>query len=106
MITTLVLAVVTPEETKAIAIVIIMVSAFAAAILYPVTRAWARRMEGRTRESASARELEELRNRVFDLEGQVARMHELEERVDFAERLMARQHDAVRLPAGHQGEGT
>ena len=39
-----------------------------------------------------------LRERVGDLEGQVARMQELEERVDFTERLLAQREDALRLP--------
>jgi hypothetical protein len=104
VIVTLGLAVITPEQTKTIGIVIVMITAFAAAILYPVARAWARRLEGRTREGPSARELEDLRTRVIDLENQVARFHELEERLDFTERLLARQHDAQRLAPGRPGE--
>jgi hypothetical protein len=104
MIAALGLAVITPEQTKTIAVVIVMVAAFAAAVLYPVTRAWARRLEGRASEGASARELDDLRARVVDLESQVARVPELEERVDFTERLLARQHDAPRLASGRPGE--
>lgn len=104
MILALSLAVITPEQTKTIAIMVIMVTAFAAAVLYPVTRAWARRLEGRTSDAASTRELDDLRARVVDLESQVARVHGLEERLDFTERMLARQHDALRVAPGRPGE--
>lgn len=45
-------------------------------------------------------ELEALHGRLVNVEGLEARVNELEERVDFAERLIAHQQDAVQLPAG------
>jgi len=45
-------------------------------------------------------ELELLRQRVAELEGVPERMSELEERVDFSERLLTRQRDAGQLPGG------
>lgn len=63
----------------------------------PVGRALARRLEG---SSGAAPELlarvDELEARVAELEQDRARTAELEERVDFAERLIARQEQAVR----------
>jgi hypothetical protein len=100
MIAAIDLSVITPDQTRTIAIVLVMVSAFAAAILYPVTRAWARRLEGKTRQGPSTLEFDDLRTRVIDLQNQVARIQELEDRVDFAERLLAQQGDPARLPAG------
>lgn len=47
-----------------------------------------------------AERLGELEARVAELEEGQARMLELEERLDFAERILARQRDAVRLPGG------
>jgi hypothetical protein len=45
-------------------------------------------------------ELEELRERVAELDHLSRRVTELEERVDFAERLLAQQREAGRLPPG------
>jgi hypothetical protein len=42
-------------------------------------------------------ELEELRSRVAELEGVQDRMGELEERLDFAERLLAQQREPEKL---------
>lgn len=68
-------------------------------VLFPLLRAFARRLEGK----ASGRvqdELEDLRSRVMALEEQAMRVPELEERVDFAERLLAKARDADRLKEG------
>jgi hypothetical protein len=51
----------------------------------------------------AALRLEELESRVAELEQGQARMQELEERLDFAERLLARRADAVLSPP--RGEG-
>ncbi len=45
-------------------------------------------------------ELEQLRARVAELEGVPQRMMELEERVDFSERLLTSHRDSARLPGG------
>jgi Tfp pilus assembly protein PilO len=68
-------------------------------ILWPIARALARRLEGRGREDAVVREeLDHLRTRVHDLELIAERVGELEERLDFAERLLAQRREAVALP--------
>jgi hypothetical protein len=63
----------------------------------PVGRALARRLEG---SSGNARELsarvDELEARLAELEQERVRTTELEERLDFAERLLARQDQAGR----------
>lgn len=46
------------------------------------------------------REVEALRTRVQELEGMQHRMAELEERLDFTERLLVQQRDPARLPEG------
>jgi hypothetical protein len=71
-----------------------------AVVLYPLMRAIARRIEGRSQaaDPALLAELDQLRNRVADLESMQHRMAELEERVDFSERLLSQQRDANRLP--------
>ena len=56
-------------------------------LLAPLVKAWARRIEG----GAGGAEVEELRARVQELEAREMRLVELEERLDFTERLLARQ---------------
>lgn len=63
-------------------------------LMRPVLRAWARRLEASVEHGDVIRELVELRERVASLESGQGRMQELEERVDFSERLLA-QHTAV-----------
>jgi cytochrome c-type biogenesis protein CcmH/NrfG len=66
-----------------------------------IVRILARRLEGdRGRGAAAENELAALRERVEELESQQARLLELEERVDFAERLLAWQRDGAALPGG------
>jgi len=48
--------------------------------------------------STGAAEVLALQERVGELEGLSGRMAELEERLDFAERLLVRQREAARLP--------
>lgn len=65
-----------------------------AVALGPIGRALARRIEGR---HAAGGDLGELRERLEELEGQVTRLHELEERLDFAERMLAKGREPARL---------
>lgn len=78
--------------------VISLLAIIAGILLYPMARAWARRHEAGAPDPALLDEVNHLRERVNDLEGQVGRMQELEERVDFAERLLAQRDVAQRLP--------
>ncbi len=88
-----------PFVVRAIGIVTVMLAAFAAAVLYPVAQAYARRME-RGGDSAGGRgQLAEVSARLEELQRGQERMAELEERLDFAERLLAQQREPARLPA-------
>jgi len=69
-------------------------------VLYPLIRAWGRRIEGRGQEPALLDEVQELRDRVAELEQSLGRMHELEDRVDFAERMLTQQGERARLGDG------
>ena len=73
----------------------------------PLGKALARRLEGPPAlPDTSAQQLADLHVRMADLESQVGRLHELEERLDFAERLLAQgRSDAARIEAGRI-EGT
>ena len=61
----------------------------------PLGKAWARRIEGASGQVDAHLfpVVEELQGRVAELESRVERMHELEERLDFAERLLAQGRD-------------
>jgi hypothetical protein len=71
-----------------------------AVVLYPLMRALARRLEGRQMgpDPALRSELGQLRHRLEDVEVLQTRVLELEERVDFTERLLAQRREAERLP--------
>jgi hypothetical protein len=68
------------------------------AVFWPLMRAIARRIEGKaSTDPALLEEIEHLRARVGDLESMQIRMGELEERVDFTERLLAQKSDVREL---------
>jgi Tfp pilus assembly protein PilO len=92
-----------PQVVEAIAIVFVVAAITIAAvkIFGPLIAAWARRLEGRGGESALRGEIEQLRQEVAEVDGVRARVAELEERVDFAERLLANPRTEVQS----QGEG-
>jgi hypothetical protein len=73
-----------------------------------VALAWRRTRALRQRtdldgEGMAARQIAELEDRVAELEAGQVRVLELEERLDFTERMLARESERVRLPQG-QGE--
>ncbi|MDX2060443.1 MAG: hypothetical protein SFV24_21715 [Gemmatimonadales bacterium] len=78
-----------PPPEVLIAGVVIVGIIVSGIILLPLIRAWARRLEGRSGDPALAAEVDHLRTRVAELEGIHHRVAELEERVDFSERLLA-----------------
>ncbi len=94
------LAQLTPEDTKNIAIVTVMLAAIVGALLYPIARAFARRLEGGGPVEAVRQELAEVHARLETLQQGQDRMAELEGRLDFAERILSKQRDAesLRLP--------
>jgi Tfp pilus assembly protein PilO len=65
----------------------------------PIGRAFAARIEGRRAlEPAEVRELFDLRARVAALEEGQSQLAEVQERLDFAERLLAQQTRSTELP--------
>lgn len=82
-------------------IVMIVIAALAAAtvILWPIMRALGRRMEHKAGpDPALQAEIEQLHQRLAHVETLQTRVAELEERVDFTERLLAQTKDPERLP--------
>lgn len=77
-----------PDPYAIVAIVALVVGSI---ILFPLVRALARRMEGRSLERGAQEELDQLHERLIALEGLESRLLELENRVEFSERLLTRQ---------------
>ena len=86
------------QETILIALTIIAVSVGVIFLLKPLVQALARRLEGRTVDHALHEEVAQLRDQVAEVEPLRGRMQELEERVEFAERLLAQRRDQELLP--------
>ena len=66
-------------------------------LLTPVFKALGKRMEG---QQPDTEELDALRGEVAELRALPERVQELEERLDFAERMLAQQREHDRLPGG------
>lgn len=85
------------EAAPLIAIVVIALALVI--VLWPIVRAYARRVEGRGGDTGELRaELDDLRQRLAEVESQQVRLTDLEERLDFAERVLARGRASERLP--------
>ena len=70
-------------------------------VLFPLMRALARRIEGRHQLDPGIQdELDQLRARVSEVDSLQHRVAELEERVDFTERMLAQRASPERLPEG------
>jgi hypothetical protein len=84
---------------EGVAAVVLLLSAglILAALIWPLIRAFARRIEGGVATSEMRAELDGLRERVRQLEEMQPRMAELEERVDFTERVVAQGREPDRL---------
>jgi hypothetical protein len=86
-------------NSKDIAIMAVFCTAIVGMLVRPVLLAWARRISGGAGNADLANEVDELRHRVVELEADHGRMQELEERVDFAERMLAQRADASAIVA-------
>ncbi len=81
------------EGWDAVALLLVL-GAIVVVILWPLIRAWARRIEQGGVAGETEAELEALRERVRVLEEMQPRMMELEDRVEFAERVLVRGHES------------
>lgn len=86
-----------PEWIAPVAVVTLLIIV-GAIVFYPLVRAWARRIEQRGQDPMLLDEVQALRDRVAELEQSVARMHEIEDRMDFAERMLTQRAEQARLP--------
>ncbi len=91
-----------PSVLEALSILVISVSfAFVAyKLLMPLVRAFAARIENRGGNPMLEQRVGELQQQLSEADGLQHRVAELEERLDFAERLLAQREDPARLPDG------
>ena len=84
---------------EGIAAIVLLLGAglIVAALIWPLIRALAKRIEGAAPSAEMQTELDSLRERVRQLEDVIPRMSELEERVDFTERIVAQGREPDRL---------
>jgi flagellar motility protein MotE (MotC chaperone) len=89
-----------PDDFAPVFIITLVIIAMVLILRGPLGKALARRLEGTAgRDDTAADGIAGLSERLAELEQRDARVAELEERLDFAERLLA-QRDAERLPRG------
>lgn len=77
-------------------VLLMLIAALAAGviILWPLMRAFARRLEGKSGTDPALRaDLDQMQQRLGEVDALQHRVAELEERVDFTERLLAQAHD-------------
>ncbi|HEX2265977.1 MAG TPA: hypothetical protein VHH14_06820, partial [Solirubrobacterales bacterium] len=68
-------------------------------ILWPLMRAFGRRLEGKAADEPALRaEVEQLQQRLGEMDHLHQRVAELEERIDFTERMLARPSAPAPLP--------
>ena len=86
-------------DSPAIVMIVLLVMTACTIVLWPLVRALARRLEGRGGQDASAlrSEVEHLHQRLGEVDQLQVRIAELEERLDFAERLLAQSREPDRL---------
>ncbi len=92
-----------PNDVAPMVVMVIVAISIAAILILrgPVGKAIARRLEGGTaRDAGLEHRLEELEARLLAAEQGQSRLEELEERVDFTERVLAREKPKAELKSG------
>ena len=85
----------------AIVMIVFLALVATTVILWPIMRALARRLDAKGADPALHAEIEQLQHRLGEVDALHQRVAELEERIDFTERMLARSQTPAALP----GEG-
>lgn len=88
-------------------ILLIVIAALTATviILWPIMRAFGRRLEGRQADPTVKADIDHLHARLGEVDALHSRILELEERVDFTERLLAQTQQPSRLGSAGEESG-
>jgi Tfp pilus assembly protein PilO len=89
------------QESVMMVLVLIAFTIVAIKVFGPLARAWARKLEGKVGDPELRADMDHLRDQLADVDGLRTRVQELEERVEFAERLLSQKRDQNLL----QGRG-
>lgn len=90
------------QESVMMVLLLIAFTIVAIKVFGPLARAWVRKLEGKVGDPELRAEVEQLREQVGEMDGLRGRVHELEERIEFTERLLAQRRDQDLLPRGEQ----
>ncbi|HEU5218156.1 MAG TPA: hypothetical protein VFU23_05820 [Gemmatimonadales bacterium] len=89
------------SETVAMVLVLIGFSVVAIKVLGPLARAWAHKLEGRSGDPQLRADMEQMREQLGEMDHLRGRVAELEDRLEFAERLLTQRRDQDLLQRGH-----
>jgi Tfp pilus assembly protein PilO len=85
-------------DSAAIIMVVFLIATAVTLVCWPIARALARRLEGKSGVTPSLQgELDQVHDRLAEMDGLQQRVAELEERLEFAERMLAQAREPDRL---------
>jgi hypothetical protein len=87
-------------EMVMMTLVLIGVVIIAVKVFGPIARAWARKLEGKVGDPQIHADLDQMRDQLGEVDSLRVRVAELEERIEFTERLLAQRKDQDLLPRG------
>jgi len=88
------------SEMAMMIFVVIAVVIIAVKVLGPIARAWARKLEGKVGDPQIHADLDQMREQLGEVDSLRTRVADLEERIEFTERLLAQRKDQDLLPRG------
>jgi hypothetical protein len=88
------------SEMVMMTLVLVGVVVIAVKVFGPIARAWARKLEGKTGDPQILADLDQIREQLGEVDSLRARVAELEDRIEFTERLLAQRKDQDLLPRG------
>lgn len=88
------------QEQVLIGVIVVVVSIVAIFVLRPLFAALARRLEGKHVDASLRAEVDHLRDQIAEVEPLRTRVLELEERLEFTERMLAERRDQDLLRRG------
>lgn len=80
--------------------VLAVITIVAVRVLGPLAKAWARKLEGKVGDPQIHADLDHMRDQLSEMDSLRARLGEVEERLEFTERLLAQRKDQDLLHRG------